>query len=114
VKLAQRRHTPTPAVAVTTPAPAVSVNDSLAAPASTVLESVIAPPHCQGSPWPRSPSALLRWKRVAVVEMFAARFAAPVVLNPPGAVIVPTAFLVNTAELVTATAPVAVKLLFTL
>ena len=54
-------------------------------------------------------------KVVLVVVILLARLAAPVVEKPPGAVITPVAALVNSPELVTATAPpeAAVKLLFT-
>jgi len=50
---------------------------------------------------------------VLVVVMLLDKVAAPDVENPPGAVIAPVAPLVNTPELVTATAPVAVKALLT-
>jgi len=48
-------------------------------------------------------------KVVLVVVILLDRLAAPVVENPPGAVIVPIRRLVNRPELVTAIAPVAVK-----
>ena len=48
-----------------------------------------------------------------VVEMLAAKFTSPEVLKPVGATIFPVAFFVNVPLLVTATAPVAVKLLST-
>jgi hypothetical protein len=52
-------------------------------------------------------------KALFVVVMLLAKFAAPVVLKPPAAVIAPVAPFVNVPLLVTATLPVDVKLLFT-
>jgi hypothetical protein len=52
-------------------------------------------------------------KVVFVVVMLFAKFTAPVVLKPPGAVMAPVAPFVNVPLLVTATLPVDVKLLFT-
>jgi hypothetical protein len=52
-------------------------------------------------------------KVVLVVVMLFAKFAAPVVLKPLGAVMAPVAPFVNVPLLVTATLPVAAKLLFT-
>ena len=62
------------------------------------------------SPIVRAPPML---SAVLVVVMLLDRVAAPDVENPPGAVMAPVAPRVNIPELVTATAPVAVKLLFT-
>ena len=52
-------------------------------------------------------------KAVLVVVMSLDKVAAPVVLNPPAASILPAALNVNVPLLVTATAPVASRLLFT-
>ena len=48
-----------------------------------------------------------------VVVISLARFTAPLVEKPPGAVIEPVEFFVKVPEFVTAMAPVEVKLLFT-
>ena len=52
-------------------------------------------------------------KRVLVVVILLAKLTAPEVENPPVAVILPVEFLVKVPELVTAMAPVEVRLLFT-
>ena len=52
-------------------------------------------------------------KRVLVVRILLAKDTLPEVENPPGVVIVPVEFFVKVPELVTATAPVEVRLLFT-
>jgi hypothetical protein len=111
------RATPVPTVPprVSTPVPAAraSVSAAPAAVPSTVPLSVIDPAPaplfnvtvapCASTRLPPMESAVL------AVVMFAARFTAPVVENPPGAIIVPVAFLVKMPELVTAMAPLAVS-----
>jgi hypothetical protein len=52
-------------------------------------------------------------RRLFVVVILFERSAAPVVLNPPGAVIAPVGPFVNVPLLATEIDPVAVKLLFT-
>ena len=105
----------------TVPVPAFRVKVSAEPPAvpSRAPETVMAPAPTE--PWVESvtvvPSAKVKelpiLKRVLVVVILEAKFTAPLVENPPGAVILPVEFLVKVPEFVTLIAPVEVRLLFT-
>ena len=104
------------------PVPAFNVKVSAVLPAVPVIVPLIVI-----SPAPTDPcvdkvtlrvSAIVNvppiLKVVLVVVILLARLASPEVENPPGATIAPVVPNVNNPELVTAMAPVAVKLLLTL
>ena len=106
----------------TAPVPAFKVNDSSPPPVVPFVAPVIVIAPAPAAPcvdkvtsaFSAITKVLPKERRVLVVVMLLARLAAPLVEKPPGAVIAPVAFLVKSPELVTATAPVEVRLLLTL
>ena len=110
------------AATLTVPVPAFKVRVSALPPVVPVVVPLIVILPTPTEPWvdkvKAKASAMVNvppmLSVVLVVVILLARLTAPDVENPPGAMIAPAEDRVNNPELVTATAPVAVRLLLTL